>query len=459
MTHDGQQVWSKLNGDILRQVATVTDGAYIPAGTKQVNMADVYHSYIAKVEQEQFETAHINQYEARYQWFLGPALLLLLAGGRRYDLASTAQGSCRPVCERHSHRSTTSPCKYQFNRSTIHSGMNGFHKTIGLTLVVASAMGGAAYAADDAAREVAQQINSANGLLRDGKVDAAVAAYRQAQQLAPDRTDLTYDMAVAQYRKGDVASAAPLFEQAAGGDNNALATKARYNLGNCEYAAALRLAQTDHPAAIKGLERAIDNYRRSIDIDPTDADARANIELASALIDKLRKQDQQKQNQQKQNQQKQDQQKQDQQKQDQQKQDQQKQQSNQQQDQQSGKQKDQQSKNGQQKGSEKKDQKPGEQKDQQKSQDNQQPSSSASQDNQQKTGQPKEDEQKESAKSEKNDKSPQHSPDSKQQGSKSRDQQNQSQSKEHASQQPKPNSSQDKSAGEAEQRNQAQRPR
>jgi Ca-activated chloride channel family protein len=79
LEHDGELVWSKLNGDTLRQVATETDGAYVPAGTKQVNMADVYHGYIAGVEQTEFETARINQYEARYQWFLGAALVLLLA--------------------------------------------------------------------------------------------------------------------------------------------------------------------------------------------------------------------------------------------------------------------------------------------------------------------------------------------------------------------------------------------
>ena len=78
LTHDGQTVWSKQNGDVLREIAKVTDGAYIPAGTKQVNMSDVYHSYIGKVEQTKFETARVNQYEARYQWFLLPALILVL---------------------------------------------------------------------------------------------------------------------------------------------------------------------------------------------------------------------------------------------------------------------------------------------------------------------------------------------------------------------------------------------
>lgn len=76
--HQGQQVWSKMNGQVLEQIATETSGAYIPAGTRRVNMADIYHNYVASVEQTEFETAKINAYIARYQWFAGPALALLL---------------------------------------------------------------------------------------------------------------------------------------------------------------------------------------------------------------------------------------------------------------------------------------------------------------------------------------------------------------------------------------------
>lgn len=76
--HDGQQVWSKMNGQVLSQIATETNGAYIPAGTKRVNMSDVYHGYVANVEQTEFETAKINAYIPRFQWFAVPALALLL---------------------------------------------------------------------------------------------------------------------------------------------------------------------------------------------------------------------------------------------------------------------------------------------------------------------------------------------------------------------------------------------
>ena len=76
--HDGVEVRSKLNGEILRQVADASGGAYIPAGTKRVDMAQVYHGYIARVDQGEFASARINTFEARFQWFLGPAILLLL---------------------------------------------------------------------------------------------------------------------------------------------------------------------------------------------------------------------------------------------------------------------------------------------------------------------------------------------------------------------------------------------
>lgn len=76
--YNGEQVWSKMNGQILQQIAESTDGAYIPAGTRRVIMADVYQGYVANVEQENFETAKINAYIPRFQWFAIPALALLV---------------------------------------------------------------------------------------------------------------------------------------------------------------------------------------------------------------------------------------------------------------------------------------------------------------------------------------------------------------------------------------------
>ena len=59
-------------------------------------MADVYHGYIARVEQTEFETAKVDSYEARFQWFLAPALILLLLevliSGSQRKAAAVANG-------------------------------------------------------------------------------------------------------------------------------------------------------------------------------------------------------------------------------------------------------------------------------------------------------------------------------------------------------------------------------
>ena len=92
---------------MLKQIALKTDGAYIPAGTKQVDMASVYRQYVAQVNEQDFETARINSYVPRYQWFVGTALLLLLAdtllgGGKRsaalpYRYAAAAPAADAPM--------------------------------------------------------------------------------------------------------------------------------------------------------------------------------------------------------------------------------------------------------------------------------------------------------------------------------------------------------------------------
>lgn len=85
--HRGQSVWSKLDGKVLKQIAEVTGGDCILAGTKQVNMADFYHGYLAPLPDSVVQTKSVDNYEARFQWFLAPAigllLLELMVAGRR----------------------------------------------------------------------------------------------------------------------------------------------------------------------------------------------------------------------------------------------------------------------------------------------------------------------------------------------------------------------------------------
>lgn len=186
--------------------------------------------------------------------------------------------------------------------------MNATQRTICAGLVLAASACGGTLRAEEPSREFALGVNAANATLRGGDVDGAIKQYGEMRSAAPESADLSYNMAVAQFRKGEVAAAAPLFEAAAASENDTLAASARYNLGNCNYTAGLKLAESDRKAAIEELESAIDNYRSSLAVNTINADARTNIELAAQLIEKLRqeqKQQDQQQNQQKQQDQKQ----------------------------------------------------------------------------------------------------------------------------------------------------------
>ncbi len=152
--------------------------------------------------------------------------------------------------------------------------------------------------------ESAKQINAANTLVREGKFDEAIKTYHQVAPNAVEQERLNYNLAVAEYRNGNIDSAEKLFTDASSSADAAIASSSRYNLGNCMYSKGLRLAETDKAAAITQLEQAISHYRGSLRSNPENTDARANIELAGEMIRKLKEQqkqeEEQKQNQQQQ---------------------------------------------------------------------------------------------------------------------------------------------------------------
>jgi Ca-activated chloride channel family protein len=402
LQYNGQQVWSKMNGQVLRQIAADTDGAYIPAGTKQVDMANVYRNYIAGVEQQEFETARVNSYIPRYQWFVGAALLLLLLDTViGYGQRAVAGLPTEP-------RATTEGLRRPGKRSPHPDRLPSSSLTASLSIAAVCLLTASASATD-----VSDMVRLGNEALAAGKFDEALATYQQAAATEPTRAELLYNQAVAHYRKGEYEQARGLFTQATSSGDRQLEAKARFNLADCDYAEAVALAEKDKPAAIERLNRAISHYRGALQSNPAEGDARANIELAQMLIKKLQeeeKQDQQKQDQQ-QDEQKQDQEKQEQeqekqedkQQQDQQKQDQQKSDEQKQDEQKSGEPKEDEQKQDQQKQEQEKqkEQKQDQQKqDQQKSgdtkedQENQdQQKSDEQQQDQQKQEQQKQDEQ------------------------------------------------------------------
>ena len=289
--HEGQQVWSKLNGRILKEIATETEGAYIPAGTKRVNMADVYHGYVAKVEQTEFETAKINAYVPRFQWFAGAALFFLLI-----EFWLTSGGNRKRAAR--NHRSNSSSSSGRGATTSLAPTAKAAAAIAVLLLLPANGFA-------QQAGSTASKINAANELVRQQKTTEAIDAYNQIDLAveAGSQSQLDYNLAVAHYRNSDYAAAITLFGEASKSLDREIAASSRHNLGNCHYAQALPLVESEPEAAVEQLEKSIVHYRSALRLDRSNADSRSNIELARKLIKQIQDQQEQEQEDSKQDQQ------------------------------------------------------------------------------------------------------------------------------------------------------------
>jgi Mg-chelatase subunit ChlD len=79
LMHEGLPVVSKLNGEQLRKVALITEGAYIPAGTSAIDLDSIMESHVTPIVKEA-EAKSVRYVPAeRYPWFVLAALACMLA--------------------------------------------------------------------------------------------------------------------------------------------------------------------------------------------------------------------------------------------------------------------------------------------------------------------------------------------------------------------------------------------
>jgi Ca-activated chloride channel family protein len=104
LTHDGQEVWSVMKPDMLKEIAAAASGQFIPAGTSNLDLADIYNQIIAPVTGKRVESARVERAIPRYRWFIGGALLLLaiesmlgLRGAKNRAARSTPRSNTPPI--------------------------------------------------------------------------------------------------------------------------------------------------------------------------------------------------------------------------------------------------------------------------------------------------------------------------------------------------------------------------
>ena len=133
----------------------------------------------------------------------------------------------------------------------------------------------------------------------EGHFDEARVYYEHVLKNRKKDDGAQYGLGVTAYQQKDMETAARALNNAMNSDDKSLASKAMYNLGNM-----FRDQQK--------MEESLALYRKAIELDPTDEDAKVNYELLKQVLQQQEQQQQEDKQNQEQDQEKQDQQKQDQ---------------------------------------------------------------------------------------------------------------------------------------------------
>jgi len=120
--------------------------------------------------------------------------------------------------------------------------------------------------------EAAPSADTANGRFAAGDYAGALAMYRDLQTTLPNAPELSIDAGNALHMSGDFNRALPDYAKAIDLGDPAMRAIAQYDRGNTLF-------------RLQRLEDARDAYKEALRMDPTDRDAKFNLELINALLD------------------------------------------------------------------------------------------------------------------------------------------------------------------------------
>ncbi len=279
---DGNPVRSRLDGQLLREIALLTQGAYIPAGTGVLDLKSIYERHIATLTRGQLDGGGYTVRNDAFQWAVLFALVCLLAA-----VASPA---------------VTLPPR--------HTTPRGPALTLAVVgLVLAGPVSGLipleAWAQTTDSNITAPTLEPASNPVQtpDATTDSRVSPAENtpgnapSTEAEPESQPLplreTYNQGLADLNAGNLDAAARRFEDTrtrAGTDGEAR-FRAIYNLGWVEVQRTDTLLESDPKAALQTLHRAANWFREAITLRPEHQASRRNLERVLrrilALADRL----------------------------------------------------------------------------------------------------------------------------------------------------------------------------
>ncbi|MFQ5454626.1 MAG: VWA domain-containing protein [Nitrospirota bacterium] len=269
----GNVVKSRLDETTLKKIALSTGGSYVRSTAKEFGLALIYRERLSKMEKKDIENKMVKHYEERFQLPLALALIFLLA-----EMFVNERKR-----EKRNHAEDGGGRKRGFlkwiwgNRSFI------------WVLIV---MSGLLITSEALAASTKKILNKANGLYREGKYGDAIKRYNEILSNDPDSPIANFNAGAAYYKQGDYKKAEEFFLKALTTEDRELEVMANYNMGNSKYREAMLKKDKEPHEAADLLKESLDYYKRAIELNRDDKDAKFNHEFTEKslkiLLDKLK---------------------------------------------------------------------------------------------------------------------------------------------------------------------------
>jgi Ca-activated chloride channel homolog len=272
---DGNVVKTHLNEPLLRQIAGLSGGFYLPL--RGADTMDVlYDRGLAPLPKSQGVGRMIRRYHERYQWPLAIAILLLLTEMLLPE-RTKAKGQT----------ATPQPATYAFHAASESTGTSGASPPPAppvinvppATAVVLLALLLLPLAA----------AASPSSALRDyysGNYTNALDEYSTLAETQTNDIRLIFNAGDAAYRMTNFDLAQDLFQQVTLSPDANLQQMAYYNLGNTQFQMAKQSQDLD--GLLSGFETAEKSYQCSVDLNTNDTDAVYNLAFTKDAVERIK---------------------------------------------------------------------------------------------------------------------------------------------------------------------------
>lgn len=295
--HEGQQVWSKLNGSLLSEIALTTNGVYIPAGTRSYDLGDLYTQHLQGRTGDESETQNRIRKSERFQIFLSISLLAFLVDlwVSRYSKAAANQSTAAPTASASpAIRSSRSDRESTFSATP--SLPAATHRS-STTLPLLAGISIGLMSEQINAGESHQQVREGLKYYQAAEYDSAEKLFATAaEELDKSRSSqaavAAFDEACALHRKGDKEKARERYLKAGLSPDKTIATAAHFNLGTLSAENARKIAgenpetvaPEDRQKILDELKQAVASFRHALELNPEHSQSRRNLELVRTWI-------------------------------------------------------------------------------------------------------------------------------------------------------------------------------